>query len=145
MLKIVTSLLCVILLVDVVYAQQASQKTENYGILNGNTMITTNQCFPKGGIGIINKSLYIVVKSAKDSRNELVVKPTEETESRWKGRSVAKAEVVIFYEGKVWSVEHVPDDFDLSRAVVISFESDKVRFFDFQAMFGGYYERSNVP
>jgi len=29
----------------------------------------------------------------------------------------------------------------MSKSVVISFESDKVRFFDFQATEGGYYDR----
>jgi hypothetical protein len=69
------------------------------------------------------------------------VKPTEETEERWHGKSVTEAEVAIFYEGKVWSSQRLPDGFDLSKAVVISFESGKVRFFDFQTMSGGYYER----
>ena len=37
----------------------------------------TRRAFSKGGIGIVNKHLYIVVKSASDDRNELVVAPTE--------------------------------------------------------------------
>ena len=88
-----------------------------------------------------SKNLYIVVKSAKNDRNELVVKPTEETEERWKGKGVTNAEVAIVYEGKVWSPEALPKRFDLSKAVIVSFEESKIRFFDFQAMSGGYFDR----
>ncbi len=67
--------------------------------------------------------------------------PTEEKEERWLGKEVAKTEIAIFYNGKIWSPLELPDRFDLSKAVVVSFESDKVRFFDFQATAGGYFER----
>jgi hypothetical protein len=90
---------------------------------------------------MINKNLYVVVKSAVNDRNELIVKPTAETEERWYGRDTKKAEVAIFFSGKVWSPDQLPDGFDLSRAVVVSFESNKVRFFDFQAMAGAYFDR----
>ena len=101
----------------------------------------TRQEFSKGGIGMVNKHLYIVVKSASSDRNELVVAPTEETEERWHGRSVDKPEVAIFYANRVWSSQSLPDGFDLSNAVVVSFEDEKVRFFDFQTMSGAYYNR----
>ncbi len=104
-------------------------------------MFATRWQLSIGGIGMVNKHLYIVVKSGKSERNELVVKPTEDTEERWYGKNVTKAEVVVVYEGKVWSSQTLPDGFDLSKAVVVSFESDKIRFFDFQVMSGGYYER----
>jgi len=104
-------------------------------------MFATNRLLSKGGIGIVNRSLYIVVKSRKSGSNELIVKPTEKTEERWKGESVTEAEVVLVYEGKVWSSQGLPDRFDLSKAIVVSFEGEKVRFFDFQAMSGGYYAR----
>jgi hypothetical protein len=93
---------------------------------------------------MINKHLYVVVKSSRNERNALIVKPTEETEERWYGKSVTEAEVAIFYEGKAWSSESkgLPVGFDLSRAVIVSFESNKVRFFDFQTMAGAYFERT---
>lgn len=101
----------------------------------------TRREWSKGGVGLINKHLYAVVKYAKSDRNELVVKPTEETEESWQGKNVAQPEVAIFYDGKIWSPQALPSNFDLSRAVVVSFEGDKVRYFDFQVMFGGYYDR----
>ena len=104
-------------------------------------LFATRRDFSKGGIGMVNRHLYIVVKSASSDRNELVVKPTEQTEERWHGKGVDEPEVAIFYANKVWSSQNLPDGFDLSRAVVVSFESEKVRFFDFQSMTGAYYKR----
>jgi hypothetical protein len=121
-------------------AQQSSQDTKSRGA-DKRYAFATRRYWSKGGIGMVNKNLYIVVKSAKNDTNELIVKPTEETEERWKGKNVTKAEVVFVYEGKVWAPQSLPDGFDLSRAVVISFEGEKIRFFDFQATVGGYYDR----
>jgi hypothetical protein len=101
-------------------------------------MFATRWQLSKGGIGMVNKNLYIDVKSAV---NELILKPEEDKEERWKGKSATNAEVTIVYVGRVWSSRDLPDGFDLSKAVVVSFETDKIRFFDFQAMSGGYYER----
>ena len=39
------------------------------------------------------------------------------------------------------SPQALPSGFDLSRAVIISFEADKVRFLQCSKMDGGYYER----
>jgi len=97
-------------------------------------MFATNRCLPKGGFGIVNASLYIVVRSAK---NELLFGE----QGTWSGQDASKPEVVIFFDGRVWTLPRLPKAFDLSKAVVLSFEADKVRFFDFQVMTGGYYER----
>lgn len=121
-------------------AQLTSQGAKKQDAADGDSF-ATRRALSKGGIGMVNRNLYIVVKSTQNDRNELIVKPTEETEARWKGKSVIKAEVAIVYEGKVWSPEAVPDGFDLSRTVVVSFEQSKIRFFDFHAMAGGYYDR----
>jgi|ERR1700734_2174267 hypothetical protein len=122
-------------------AQQTTQDTKRHGSAQERSMFATNRCFSKGGLGIVNTSLYIIVKSSKDDSNELIVKPTEETEERWKGKDVTTAEVVFVYEGKVWAPQSLPKGFDLSNAVIISFEGEKIRFFDFHATVGGYYDR----
>jgi hypothetical protein len=57
------------------------------------------------------------------------------------GLDVPAREVVFLSAGRVWSAASLPKDFDLAKAVVISFEGDQVRFFDFNRMSGGYYER----
>jgi hypothetical protein len=97
-------------------------------------VFATNECFAKGGIGIVNKSLYIVVKSDK---NEL--RPS--AGKMWTGQNASTPEVVIFFEGRIWSRRNLPQGFDLSRALVVSFEGDKVRFLDLGKMSGGYYRR----
>jgi hypothetical protein len=47
----------------------------------------------------------------------------------------------VVFEGAVWSEDALPANFDLSKSTVISFESDRVRFFDFELMEGCYYHR----
>ncbi len=105
------------------------------------SQFATRREFSMGGIGMISKNLYVVVKSEANERNELIVKPTAETEKRWHGQRVDEPEVAVFYQGEVWSFGKLPTGFDLSNSVIVSFERDKVRFFDFHAMYGAYYER----
>jgi hypothetical protein len=100
-----------------------------------NNMFASNELFAKGGIGIIDQDLYIALKSP---RNELILRRGE----RWTGLDMSRTEAAIFFEGKVWPPGSLPDHFDLSKAVVISFENTKVRFFDFRNLSGGYYRRS---
>ena|ERR1041385_8283145 len=113
---------------------QVDRSSNQREAARGTDMFATNEFFAKGGIGIVSENLYIVVKSAK---NELVLGAG----GRWAGLDAGRPEVVIFFEGRIWSLQAIPDRFDLSKAVVISFESDKVRFFDFHSMSGGYYRR----
>jgi len=90
--------------------------------------------FSKGGLGLIRDHIYVRVKSEK---NEIRWNQTE----KWVGQSNQKSEVVIFYENQVWSAQNLPDGFDLSKAILISFEHDKVRFHDFVKGRGAYFER----
>ena len=121
--------------------QEGSRDVTDQSSRDVTSMFSAHRLWSKGGIGIINTRLYVAVRSVSDGKNEIIVKPTPETEERWRGKSITKPEVAFFYEGKVWSTENLPEKFDLSRAVVVSFEKDKVRFFDFQVMSGGYYDR----
>lgn len=140
-MRAIISIICGALAINVIFAQEANQKAQGRKISNDTTMFATNRCSSKGGLGIVNTNLYIVANSAA---NELIVRPTEKTERHWRGQSAVKAEILVFYEGQVWPQENLPDRFDLSKSIVISFESDKVRFFDFHEMSGGYYERMKV-
>ncbi|MGO9229842.1 MAG: hypothetical protein ACLQKA_11640 [Bryobacteraceae bacterium] len=94
----------------------------------------TNRGLSKGGFGIINQNLYIVVKSAK---NELLWGARE----RWTGKSAGTSEVVFYFDGKIWSSPDLPSGFDLSKSVAIFFEGDVIRFFEFGRGSGGYYQR----
>jgi hypothetical protein len=122
------------LAVALAWMQGESQTVNRPDALREKTMFATNRCFSKGGLGIVNTSLYISVKSA---RNELLFGEKE----TWSGLEASKPEVVVFFEGKVWVPSSLPKGFDLSKAVVVSFEGKKIRFFDFQTVSGGYYER----
>jgi hypothetical protein len=117
-----------------VSAQVASQGTKTHDAVEEREMFATNRCFSKGGLGIVNTNLYIAVKSA---RNELLLGEKE----TWSGLDAARPEVVVFFENRVWVSENLPKGFDLSKAVVVSFEGSKIRFFDFQTMSGCYYDR----
>ncbi len=122
-------------------ARGISPSTKRLDAAGKGDAFATRRYFSKGGIGIVNQHLYIVVRSAVNDRNELIVDSVEGKEERWKGKNATKAEVVLVYEGTVLSSQDIPDRFDLSKAVVVSFENDKVRFFDFHTMSGGYYEK----
>ncbi len=124
----------VLLAANLVSAQVASQGTKTRVPAEEQKLFATNRCLSKGGLGIVNTSLYIAVKSAK---NELLFGAKE----TWSGLDAARPEVVVFFENRVWVPENLPKGFDLSKAVVVSFESSKIRFFDFQMMSGCYYDR----
>jgi hypothetical protein len=96
-------------------------------------------CFPehpKGGIGIINTELSVVTKP---TRNELLFDSRE----NWIGHSASTPEVVIVFDGKVWTSESLPHGFDKSKSVVVSFDENKISFYDYIHKSGGYYGRSN--
>jgi len=138
-----TSYLAVITTYLVLLGAQGTQKqTPPKGTdVFGRDKFATNWKVAKGSVGIINEHLYVVVKSASNERNELIIKTREETEERWYGKDAGKPEVVVVYDNKVWSSQSLPDGFDLSKAVVVSFERNKIRYFDFHVLDGGYYER----
>jgi hypothetical protein len=94
-----------------------------------------DRCFPKGGFGFIREGLYIDVDSAK---NELRLNG----KNTWTGKDRGTKEVVFVFEGRIWPPPSLPDGFDLSKVVVISFEGSIVRFVDFDKMSGGYYRRN---
>jgi hypothetical protein len=103
-------------------------------------IMKTHSCFPfihgKGSIGIISNSLYVVTKSA---RNEILW--NRGASGKWMGRDSSTSEVVVFFDGKVWSPESLPQGFDKSKSVVVSFKKKHIRFYDFVHNWGGYYER----
>jgi hypothetical protein len=110
------------------------QSVTRPGEKNGNNILATNECVAKGGIGIVNTHLYIDLNSDK---NELIL----DGGNKWVGQSPETSELVFFFDNRVWSTAVVPREFDLSRAVVVSFEGKVVRFFDFGNTSGGYYRR----
>jgi hypothetical protein len=130
----ITSCIALLLLAAALLGTQGASQNAKGDCAKEMGMFATNRGWSKGGLGIVNTSLYIVVKSAK---NELLFGEKES----WSGQDASKVEIVVFFENKVWVPQSLPRGFDLSKAVVVSFEGKKIRFFDFQAMSGGYYER----
>lgn len=140
-MKVIAYSLLALLFFGLLNSQRAAPEATDQKAKEMNSKFATHRLWSKDGIGLVNKHLYLAVKSASDEKNEIIGKPTPETEERWHGKSIRQPEVAIFYEGRIWSTENLPEHFDLSKAVVVSFEKDKVRFFDFQLMAGGYYDR----
>jgi hypothetical protein len=110
------------------------QVVSKHQVKTGGNMISTNEYMPKGGIGIINTHLYIDLHSEK---NELIL----DAGDRWADKVRDKAEVVVFFQNRVWPKDDLPAGFDLSKSIIISFEGNFVRFFDFEQSTGGYYKR----
>lgn len=96
----------------------------------------TNECFSKGGLGIINTDLYIVTKS-ESNKNELLLG----SDGRWAGQNASIPEVVVVFEGKIWTPQSLPQRFVKNESVVVSFEEKNIRFYDYVRMSGGYYAR----
>jgi hypothetical protein len=101
---------------------------------SGGNVVSTNECISKGSVGIVNTHLYIALTSDK---NELIL----DGGKRWVDQLRDKREVVIFFENRVLAKDDVLPGFNLSKAIIVSFEGNIVRFFDFNEMSGGYYRR----
>lgn len=108
--------------------------------ISDESTFATNECFAKGGLGIVNQKLYIVLRS---NENELALGTGGR--DKWTGHNVTVPEVVIFFKSRIWLPGALPVGFDMSKAVVVSFEDAKIRFFDFTKMSGGYYKRELLP
>jgi hypothetical protein len=130
MLRTIRTVECIALTIIALATQCVSQANP----VKKQSGFATNECFAKGGLGIIRENLYIDLKSENSA---LVLNDGK----RWNSGIAPKPEVVIFFDNKVWSPQALPERFDLSDAVVISFETTKVRFFDYSKMSGGYYKR----
>ena len=132
MLRMIT---CIALTAVLFSVREGRQRANEPADRMSEKIFAKNLCMAKGGIGIIRRDyLYVDLNPPK---NTLLLG----REDKWTGLDVSVPEVVVFFENKVWSQQGLPKGFDLSRAVVVSFEVDKVRFFDFVKMSGGYYLR----
>jgi hypothetical protein len=97
----------------------------------------------KGGIASIGDGLFVGVNTPTNEVIIQVRRPSEPPrEVRWTGKPADQREVVAIHGGRVVPWSDLPPDFDLSRAVVVSFEADRVRFFDFARARGGFYARA---
>src|SRR5258708_23182030 len=116
MFKIIS---CIALAVAVACTQGCGQESNRAGSVKDQNMLATNECFSKGGLGIVNTKLHIDLKSAQ---NELLLIGLD----RWVGQDATTPEVAIVFENRVWSPQSLPEGFDMSKAIVVSFEGSKV-------------------
>ena len=132
-----------LLLISFLFQGRVNSQTEGEAKAMENTgKFATRREFSKGGMGLLNERLFVVVRAQRTGRNELIVRSINGAEETWRGKSVKEPEIVFFYDGKVWShSQPLPDGFDLSRTILVSFEKEKVRFFDFEKEYGAYYSR----
>jgi hypothetical protein len=98
-------------------------------------MLAENVAFSKGGVGIITPNAYIIVNSDK---NELLL---GDAHKKWTGLSRAEKQVVILIGDHVVDPAKLPDGYDISKATVISFEGNEIRFVDFPTEQAGFYQR----
>lgn len=116
-------------------AQDAPMSPSNHEVLaKAKTLFEANQCFPKGGLGIIAKRIYVVLDA---TQNELKIPDGKD----WVGRSKTEKEAVIIFGGRVFSTSDLPSDYRLNESILASFEAEKVIFFDFRTLGGGFYRR----
>jgi hypothetical protein len=132
---------CLVLAVTLLNSQTGCKKTlfPDFMTADEKKFMEAVPCFPehpKGGIGIINTELSVVTKS---TRNELLFDSRE----NWIGHSASTPEVVIVFDGKVWTSESLPHGFDKSKSVVVSFDENKISFYNYIRESGGYYGRGN--
>ncbi|MGP8250875.1 MAG: hypothetical protein ACLQHF_02510 [Terracidiphilus sp.] len=100
----------------------------------GKNVVATNKCYPKGGLGIVRKDLCIDLKSPV---NRLLL----DAGKSWSGKGRNDPELVIFFQGQVWPAQSTDGGFDLSKSIIVSFEGEEIRFFNFANSSGGYYKR----
>ncbi len=94
-----------------------------------------NVAFSKGGVGIVTENVYIIVDSDK---NELLL---GDAHKKWTGLSREDKQVVILLGDHLFDPSKLPEDYNLTKATVISFEKNEIRFVDFPSEQAGFYRR----
>ncbi|HEY1253236.1 MAG TPA: hypothetical protein VGF01_00495 [Terracidiphilus sp.] len=101
----------------------------------------SNKYLSQQGIGLVRHSndgnLYV---STVSRWNELTWEIDNKSHN-WKGLRSTSQQIVVFWNGKIWYPWTLPREFDRNNSVVISFERNHVRFYDFAHNSGGYFEK----
>jgi len=90
----------------------------------------------KGGVGVVRAPIFIALRGP---RNEIIRGAGKD----WKGAGKTEREVVFVVGNEVFLQGQVPAHFDLTKAILISFEGSIIRYFDFRDFAGGYYKRED--
>ena len=97
--------------------------------------IMLNECLIKGHMGIVGPSIWVATSSQK---NELILPD----QSHWTGQDKQVRQMVCILNGKVFDpAGNNQNNFSMVESVFVSFEGDKVYFFNFMTLKGGFYRR----
>ena len=97
--------------------------------------IGDNLLFAKGGIGLVRRDLYVVVNS---KNNELRLGAGKS----WVGMDAQERQVIFVRGQDVIVTPDLPKEFKLEDSVVVSFQTDRIVFYDFASGSGGFYRRT---
>ena len=103
-------------------SEQPKRSLQSEMIATGGDAFRANQCFGKGGLGLVVKQTYAVLDSP---RNELRL-PGRKS---WVGESLSERQLIVVFDGDAFSEGHLPSRFRLAESTVVSFEGDKITFF----------------
>lgn len=95
----------------------------------------SSQCVPKAGTALVSGDVYIALN------REMNTLWLGEHHLEWVGAEKKTKQAVLVFHEKVMDQNNLPKDFELSGSILISFEENKVSFFDFSSFQGGYYLR----
>lgn len=90
-------------------------------------------CLRKGGIGVLFDHTFVVTRG---NGNEVILPDN----SKWIGRSRFFSQMVAVSGGQVIITDQV-HAIELQKCLVISFNKNKIIFYDFPRQSGGAYER----
>lgn len=111
-----------------------SALNDKAGLLSVRQEFLSNRCMAFGGIGIVAPNVYVVTKSRV---NEIMLPGG----LVWKGEAASKRQGVWIIDGKVFCPSAEPERFSVTKGLFISFEEEKIYFFDFGTFQGGFYVR----
>jgi hypothetical protein len=98
-------------------------------------MFARQICTRKAGVGQLNGSIFILL--ARTEKNEIITPKRD----KWVGLNRDQNEAVFVFNDTIFHGNALPKDFELTKSILISFEGDIVRFFNFQSFAGGLFFR----
>jgi hypothetical protein len=104
---------------------------------SGAAQLSTRAYIPKGKVGVVADEVYVALNS---ERNTLLIGNNRE----WTGRPSHEKQVVMAFEGAIVDPSALPSEFALEKSVVVSFENEKVYFWNASEKRLGFYRRSIV-
>ncbi len=111
----------------------------DYVTASEKNIMATHREESKAGIGFIRSGDGANLKVSTCSRRNEVMWDFEKKRHNWAGRRSTGLQVVIFWNGRIWVPNHLPHDFDRNSSVVIFFDGNFVRFYDYAQNSGGYF------